>query len=55
MNPMDTKIKDKRKRKRDESGFTLIEMVLVATLIAILSTMAIASMSRARYKTSIIG
>ena len=51
MNPMDTKIKDKRKRKRDESGFTLIEMVLVATLIAILSTMAIASMSRARYKT----
>ena len=39
-------------RKADsESGFTLIEMVLVATLIAILSTMAVASMSQARYKT----
>ncbi len=36
---------------KDESGFTLIEMVLVATLIAILSTLAIASMSQARYKT----
>ena len=40
--------KDKRK---DEKGFTLIEMVLVATLIAILSTLAVASLSQARYKT----
>lgn len=37
--------------RREESGFTLIEMVLVATLIAILSTMAVASLSQARYKT----
>ncbi len=45
-------MKDRRKqKKRAEEGFTLIEMVLVATLIAILSTLAIASMSRARYKT----
>lgn len=39
-----------RKRRRDERGFTLIEMVLVATLIAILSTLAVASMSQARNK-----
>jgi len=45
-------MKDRRKqKKRAEEGFTLIEMVLVATLIAILSTLAIASMSQARYKT----
>lgn len=36
---------------QDDSGFTLIEMVLVATLIAILSTLAIASMTQARNKT----
>ena len=38
------------KRIRKERGFTLIEMVLVCTLIAILSTIAIASMSQARNK-----
>jgi len=43
--------KRKRVRNNREAGFTLIEMVLVATLIAILSTLAIASMSQARYKT----
>ena len=37
--------------RNSESGFTLIELVLVATLIAILSTLAIASMSQARHKT----
>lgn len=36
--------------RKSEAGFTLMEMVLVATLIAILSTLAIASMSMARYK-----
>ncbi len=41
---------EKTKRK-DETGFTLIEMVLVATLIAVLSTLAVASLSQARYKT----
>jgi len=51
MSPMDKKTKNEKQKKKDESGFTLIELVLVATLIAILSTMAIASMSRARYKT----
>ena len=49
MSPMDKKKKDQE--RKEESGFTLIEMVLVATLIAILSTLAIASMSQARYKT----
>jgi len=43
-------IMDKRRLSRNEKGFTLIEMVLVATLIAILSTMAIASMTQARNK-----
>jgi len=47
MNPK----KNKEKREETEGGFTLIEMVLVATLIAILSTLAIASMAQARYKT----
>jgi prepilin-type N-terminal cleavage/methylation domain-containing protein len=42
--------KNKRREFRNEKGFTLIEMVLVATLIALLSTMAIASMSMARNK-----
>ncbi|MCX6646489.1 MAG: type II secretion system protein [bacterium] len=48
-----TEINTERRRKTGreaEAGFTLIEMVLVATLIAILSTIAIASMSHARYK-----
>lgn len=48
-----TEIKTERWRKtgrRSQAGFTLMEMVLVATLIAILSTIAIASMSHARYK-----
>lgn len=40
-----------RDERQDEKGFTLIEMVLVATLIAILSTLAVASMSQARNKT----
>jgi prepilin-type N-terminal cleavage/methylation domain-containing protein len=51
---MNDKPCDKRKeqkRNRDEKGFTLIEMVLVATLIAILSTLAVASLSQARLKT----
>jgi prepilin-type N-terminal cleavage/methylation domain-containing protein len=39
-----------RYENRKEKGFTLIEMVLVCTLIAILSTLAIASMSMARNK-----
>jgi prepilin-type N-terminal cleavage/methylation domain-containing protein len=47
---MDPK-KNKEKKKETENGFTLIEMVLVATLIAILSTLAIASLAQARYKT----
>jgi prepilin-type N-terminal cleavage/methylation domain-containing protein len=33
---------------KNESGFTLIEMILVALIILILSTMALASMRRAR-------
>jgi prepilin-type N-terminal cleavage/methylation domain-containing protein len=37
--------------RRRERGFTLLEMVLVATVIAILSTLAVASMSQARNKT----
>lgn len=40
-----------RRRRHNERGFTLIELVLVATLIAILSTLAMASMSQARLKT----
>jgi prepilin-type N-terminal cleavage/methylation domain-containing protein len=48
MNPLNS---PKERDRKDESGFTLIEMVLVATLIAILSTMAVASLSQARYKT----
>jgi prepilin-type N-terminal cleavage/methylation domain-containing protein len=40
----------RRAGKKSQAGFTLMEMVLVATLIAILSTMAISSMSMARYK-----
>lgn len=39
-----------RAGKKSQAGFTLMEMVLVATLIAILSTMAISSMSMARNK-----
>jgi len=42
--------KDKNDREA-ETGFTLIELVLVATLIAILSTLAVASLSQARNKT----
>jgi len=42
--------KRKKRDREDESGFTLIEMVLVATLIAILSTMAVASLTQARHK-----
>jgi prepilin-type N-terminal cleavage/methylation domain-containing protein len=41
---------DNENRRPEEQGFTLIEMVLVATLIAILSTLAVASMSMARNK-----
>lgn len=41
----------KSRPPEDEGGFTLIEMVLVATLIAILSTLAVASLSQARGKT----
>jgi len=48
---MNPKKMSKEKNKDAEGGFTLIEMVLVATLIAILSTLAIASMSQARNKT----
>jgi prepilin-type N-terminal cleavage/methylation domain-containing protein len=47
MNGIRSENKDHR---QEEKGFTLIEMVLVATLIAILSTLAIASMSMARNK-----
>jgi prepilin-type N-terminal cleavage/methylation domain-containing protein len=39
-----------RALKRRLQGFTLIEMILVATLIVILSTLAIASMRAARNK-----
>jgi len=37
-----------RNRCNSEGGFTLIEMILVALIILILATMAIASMRRAR-------
>lgn len=37
-------------KMQDQRGFTLIEMVLVATLIAMLSTIAVASLSQARIK-----
>lgn len=37
-----------RNKMNDESGFTLIEMVLVALMVLILATMALASMRRAR-------
>jgi type II secretory pathway pseudopilin PulG len=40
----------RRNFKRRLEGFTLIEMILVATLIIILSTLAIASMRAARNK-----
>lgn len=42
---------DKERADREESGFTLIEMVLVATLISILATLAVASLAQARNKT----
>ena len=37
-----------RKNVNNDSGFTLIEMILVALMILILATMAISSMRRAR-------
>ncbi|MCD6217988.1 prepilin-type N-terminal cleavage/methylation domain-containing protein [bacterium] len=37
-----------RNKMNNDSGFTLIEMVLVALMVLILATMAIASMRRAR-------
>ena len=37
-----------RNKMKDDSGFTLIEMVLVALMVLILATMALASMRRAR-------
>ncbi|MBU1023703.1 prepilin-type N-terminal cleavage/methylation domain-containing protein, partial [bacterium] len=37
-----------RNKLNDDSGFTLIEMILVALMVLILATMALASMRRAR-------
>ncbi len=37
-----------RNKMNDDSGFTLIEMVVVALMVLILATMALASMRRAR-------